>query len=91
MGYETARFMVPSEIDIACHNCYDSCTISGPTDIVKKFGESLKAKDIFTKEVKVSNIAYHSRYIARAGPKLLEYMQKVRQNAYRKSFLLEHF
>ena len=77
MGYETARFMVPSEIDIACRNCYDSCTISGPTEEVKKFGETLKKKEIFAKEVKVSNIAYHSRYIAEAGPKLLEYMKEV--------------
>lgn len=68
---------MPPDIDIACHNGPDSCTISGPADIVKKFVESLKEKEIFAKEVKVSNIPYHSRYIAQAGPKLMEYMQKV--------------
>lgn len=77
VGYDTAVHLVPPEIDIACHNGPDSCTISGPADIVKTFVQSLKEKEIFAKEVKVSNIPYHSRYIAQAGPKLMEYMQKV--------------
>nr|KAF7429600.1 hypothetical protein H0235_005998 [Vespula pensylvanica] len=34
-------------------------------------------KGIFAKIVPTSNIAYHSRYIAPAGPKLLNYLQKI--------------
>lgn len=36
-----------------------------------------QARKIFAKEVPCSNIAYHSRYIAEAGPKLLAYLKKV--------------
>jgi len=36
-----------------------------------------QAKKIFAKEVACSNIAYHSRYIAPAGPKLLAYLSKI--------------
>lgn len=78
IGYETAKLMIPSDIDIACHNGPESCTLSGPSESIQKFVESLQAKGIFAREVKVSNIAYHSRYISVAGPKLLAYMRKVR-------------
>ena len=37
----------------------------------------MKAKGIFAREVASSNIAYHSRYIAPAGPKLMERLLKV--------------
>ena len=77
MGYDTARHLVPSDIDIACHNGPDSCTISGPSESVKNFVASLQEKSIFAREVKVSNIAYHSRYISDAAPKLLSYLRKV--------------
>ena len=39
-----------------------------------------QAKGIFAREVACSNIAYHSRYIAPAGPKLREYLLKVIPN-----------
>ena len=39
-----------------------------------------QAKGIFAREVACSNIAYHSRYIAPAGKKLREYLQKVIPN-----------
>ncbi|KOB69292.1 Uncharacterized protein OBRU01_10567, partial [Operophtera brumata] len=58
--------MCPREIEIACHNSADSCTISGPADAMKTFVSELVAKGIFAKEVPCSNIAYHSRYIAKA-------------------------
>ncbi|KOB69631.1 Uncharacterized protein OBRU01_16488, partial [Operophtera brumata] len=60
--------MCPREIEIACHNSADSCTISGPADAMKTFVSELVAKGIFAKEVPCSNIAYHSRYIAKAVP-----------------------
>lgn len=39
-----------------------------------------QAKKIFAKEVACSNIPYHSRYIAPAGPKLLAYLTEVIPN-----------
>ena len=41
------------------------------------FVAELKSKGIFAKLVNVSNIAYHSRYIKPAAPKLLQYLKEV--------------
>lgn len=69
--------MCPPDVEVACHNGTDSCTISGPAESVAKFVAELKAKEVFAREVACSNIAYHSRYIADAGPKLLKYLKQV--------------
>ncbi|KAF9795711.1 hypothetical protein SFRURICE_018839 [Spodoptera frugiperda] len=77
LGYEQILPMCPPEIQVACHNGPESSTISGPAEIMREFVGQLTAKGIFAKEVPCSNIAYHSRYIAEAGPKLLEYLSEV--------------
>lgn len=59
--------LCPPEIEIACHNGPDSCTVSGPADIMKLFVKALTERGVFAKEVACSDIAYHSRYIAGAG------------------------
>lgn len=77
MGYRKLKKMLPSTIEAACHNGPDSCTISGPAEDVTAFVADLKSKGIFAKEVPCSNIAYHSRYIADMGPKLLKFLEKI--------------
>nr|UEN71129.1 fatty acid synthase 1 [Glyphodes pyloalis] len=77
LGYSQVKNMCPPEIEVACHNGPDSSTISGPADIMKTFVAKLVAQGIFAKEVPCSNIAYHSRYIAEAGPTLLKYLRQV--------------
>ncbi|CAB3246476.1 unnamed protein product [Arctia plantaginis] len=77
MGYEQISQICPPEIAVACHNGPESSTISGPADIMRGFVADLTSKGIFAKEVPCSNIAYHSRYIADAGPGLLKYLQDV--------------
>nr|XP_034827721.1 fatty acid synthase isoform X1 [Maniola hyperantus] len=77
LGYSEIKTIVPPEIEVACHNGPDSSTISGPADIMKTFVAKLVAQGVFAKEVPCSNIAYHSRYIAEAGPKLLKYLRAV--------------
>ncbi|CAG4933491.1 unnamed protein product [Colias eurytheme] len=77
LGYSKVAKMCPPEIEIACHNSSESATISGPAEIMQEFVQSLTAKGIFAKEVPCSNIAYHSRYIAEAGPGLLKYLKEV--------------
>ncbi|KAL0867964.1 hypothetical protein ABMA27_008631 [Loxostege sticticalis] len=77
LGYSQMKTMCPPEIEVACHNGPDSSTISGPADIMKSFVAKLTAQGIFAKEVPCSNIAYHSRYIAEAGPRLLKYLREV--------------
>ncbi|XP_046964466.1 fatty acid synthase-like [Vanessa cardui] len=76
-GHQEITKMLPPEIEVACHNSSTSCTISGPANIMKEFISQLTSKKIFAKEVACSNIAYHSRYIAEAGPGLLEHLNKV--------------
>ncbi|KAM3959496.1 fatty acid synthase-like [Aphomia sociella] len=76
-GYQQIKDMCPEEIQVACHNGPESCTISGPAEAMTKFVKDLTSKGIFAKEVPCSNIAYHSRYIAEAGPGLLKYLKEV--------------
>ncbi|KAI8442367.1 hypothetical protein MSG28_005889 [Choristoneura fumiferana] len=77
IGFEEVSKLCPPEIEVACHNGPESSTISGPADIMAEFVARLTAKGIFAKEVPCSNIAYHSRYIAEAGPDLLKYLTDV--------------
>nr|CAD7607334.1 unnamed protein product [Timema genevievae] len=77
LGYNDLKGMCPPEIDVACHNSFNSSTISGPEKIVKQFVQELQQKNIFARAVNVANIAYHSRYIKPAAPKLLEYLQQL--------------
>lgn len=42
-----------------------------------KFVAQLKEKEVFAREVPCSNIAYHSKYIANMGPKLLSRLKDV--------------
>ncbi|XP_063541568.1 fatty acid synthase-like [Cydia strobilella] len=76
LGYEKILTMLPPEIEVACHNGPESSTISGPAIVMREFVAQLTAKGIFAKEVPCSNIAYHSRYIAKAGPGLLNYLNE---------------
>ncbi|KAL1132200.1 hypothetical protein AAG570_010157 [Ranatra chinensis] len=77
MGYDEIKNMIPSSIEVACHNAGDSCTLSGPDKDVEEFVGQLKAKGVFAKLVNVGNIAYHSRYIRPAAPALLKYLEEV--------------
>ena len=77
MGWKEALEIVPSTIDVACHNSSDNSTISGPADDVLSFVDELKAKNVFARTVNVSNIAFHSRYVQPAGPVLQSFLEKV--------------
>ncbi|XP_014204160.1 fatty acid synthase-like [Copidosoma floridanum] len=77
LGYKNLKPICPSDIEIACHNAADSATISGPAESMKAFVAELQAKNIFAREVACSNIPYHSRYVAPAGPRLLATLQKL--------------
>ncbi|GBP07609.1 Fatty acid synthase [Eumeta japonica] len=70
------RDLCPPDVAIACHSS-DSCTISGPAESLRAFVSDLRARGIFAKEVPCSNIAYHSQYIAAAGPALLQHLSAI--------------
>ncbi|KAF7995900.1 hypothetical protein HCN44_007007 [Aphidius gifuensis] len=77
LGYREIKDLCPPDIQVACHNSPESSTISGPADSMKAFVTKLTAQKIFAREVLCNNIAYHSRYIAEAGPRLLRYLKQV--------------
>lgn len=85
LGYKQIKNMIPPKIDIACHNGPDSTTISGPEGDVLAFVETLKKEGVFAKEVESAHIAYHSRYVADVGPKLLKMMKTYIPNPKRRS------
>ncbi|CAG9771106.1 unnamed protein product [Ceutorhynchus assimilis] len=70
MSWEEAKAKCPPEIVPACHNSEDSVSISGPPDAINKFVAKLQAEDVFAKAVNSSGTAFHSKYIAEAGPRL---------------------
>jgi fatty acid synthase, animal type len=63
---------------VACHNSEDGVTISGPPDSIAKFVNQLKSEGVFAREVNSSGIAFHSWYIAAAGPLFKEKVAGVR-------------
>ena len=78
LGAEEARKLCPPDIEVACHNGPNFCTLSGPAESMTKFVKTLQEQGVFAKEVKCGNIAYHSKYISSAGPLLLRYLQQVK-------------
>lgn len=77
LGYQHIKDRLPHDIDVACHNSSESCTISGPSKSIMEFVEVLKSEKVFAKMVNVSSISFHSRYIQPAAPALRKYLTKV--------------
>lgn len=77
LSWEDTQKRVPKDIVAACHNSTDSVTISGPPESIQKFVQQLQKEDVFAKEVKSSGFAFHSKYIADAGPKLRKHLERI--------------
>ncbi len=67
MSAEELMSIIPEDIDIACYNSANSCTISGPAQSVKSFVDELKSRNIIAKEVNSSHVAAHGRYVEDAA------------------------
>jgi fatty acid synthase len=52
-------------------------TISGPPEDIASFVAELQAEGVFAKQVSSSGVAFHSKYIADAGPKLRANLERV--------------
>lgn len=85
LSYNKVKDILPSSIEVACHNSFESSTISGPKDDVATFVASLKSRGVFAKEVQCSNIPYHSKYISEMGPKLLKRLHEIIPSPKRRS------
>ncbi len=77
LSWDEAKKRCPPSVKPACHNSSDNVTISGPIADVHKFVEELQAQEIFAKEVNSGGMAFHSEYIAAAGPQLKRALQQV--------------
>lgn len=55
LGYEEIKDICPSDIEVACHNSSDSCTISGPAESMKQFVAQLQVCFRGYDSVKVNN------------------------------------
>lgn len=64
----------------ACHNSGDNVTISAPAELLDPFLEELSAQGIFNRKVNSSGFAFHSKYIADAGPQLRANLEKVNKS-----------
>jgi len=80
IGYDQIKHMLPINVEVACHNSQDSCTVSGLKESVEQFIVQLKSKDIPTQIINVLNTPYHSKFVEKAIPSLLEYLKKVVPN-----------
>jgi fatty acid synthase len=78
LGAEQVRKLCPRDIEVACRNGPNFCTLSGPAESMTKFVKKLQEQGVFAKEVNCGNIAYHSKYISSAGPLLLKYLKQVK-------------
>lgn len=77
LSWEECQQKLPKDVIAACHNSADSVTISGPTSSIDKVVKDLSEQGIFAKAVKSSGIAFHSKYIAEAAPKLRKSLDKI--------------
>lgn len=80
LSWEEAKKRCPPEVFPACHNSEDSVTISGPPAILEKFVAELQAENVFAREVNSAGVAFHSKYIADAGPKLRKALDAIIPN-----------
>ncbi|XP_055680186.1 fatty acid synthase-like [Lutzomyia longipalpis] len=80
LSWEECLKRLPSDILPACNNSADNVTISGPTESIYKFVEILQKEGIFARAVNTSGRAFHSKYIAKAGPKLQKSLEKIISN-----------
>ncbi|XP_011499008.1 PREDICTED: fatty acid synthase [Ceratosolen solmsi marchali] len=77
LSWAEAKKRCPPDVFPACHNSTDSVTISGPRPSLDTFIAELKAEGIFAKAVHSSGVAFHSKYIASAGPKLRASLENI--------------
>lgn len=81
LDWEEAHKRMPADCFPVCHNSADNCTISGPEASIDALVAQLSSEGIFAKAVKSSGYAFHSKYIADAGPKLRKSLEKIIPNA----------
>jgi fatty acid synthase, animal type len=89
MGYSEIKDILPSEIEVACHNSNKNCTISGPKEQVKQMVQDLEQKGIFAALFHTDDVAFHSRLMKEIGDRYNQIMGSVRHsNCYPQNWTL---
>ncbi|TMW54903.1 hypothetical protein DOY81_000136, partial [Sarcophaga bullata] len=81
LEWDEAHKRMPADCFPVCHNSADNCTISGPESSIDALVAQLSSEGVFAKAVNSSGYAFHSKYIADAGPKLRKSLEKIIPNA----------
>lgn len=76
LGYNQIKDTLPVNVEVACHNSQNSCTISGLKESVEQFVLKLKSKNIATQIINV-NTPYHTKFIEKAIPSIIENLKKI--------------
>lgn len=80
LSWEECHKRLPKDVFPACHNSLDSVSISGPVASIKAVVEQFTAEGIFARLVKSSGKAFHSKYVAEAGPRLRKSLDRIIPN-----------
>jgi fatty acid synthase len=80
LGYNQIKDILPINVEVACHSSQNNCTISGLKESVEQFVLKLKSKDISTQIINLLNTPYHTKFIGKAIPLMVEYLKKVIPN-----------
>lgn len=77
IGCDEIKNILPANVEVAWHNSLDSCTITGLKESVENFVLQLKSNDISAQVINLVNTPYHSKFIEKTIPLLLENLKKV--------------
>ncbi|XP_031636808.1 fatty acid synthase-like [Contarinia nasturtii] len=77
LTWEETKARAPADIVAACHNGHESVTIAGPPELITRFIDDLIKEGVFAKVVNTSGYAFHSKYIASAGPIYKKSLEKI--------------
>lgn len=80
LSWEEVKKRCPPDVFPSGHNGPETVAVSGPKASLDKFTTELEAENIIVKAFNTAGIAFHSKYIADAGPKLLENLKKIIPN-----------
>lgn len=85
LGYEQIKPLLPEDVFPACHNAWNSCTVSGPADSIVKFADEMKQKNVVAHILNTSRIGFHTPFTYHLKPILLDHLKKVLPNPARRS------
>lgn len=80
LSWEEAKKRCPPDVFPSGHNGASMVSVSGPRTTLDKFTAELMAENIDVKPFNTSGVAFHSKYIADAGPMLLKNLENVISN-----------